>query len=886
MTTIRLNGTLPVPRRISGGTMGSYYEKIRFVFSEEWSGLACKAVFTSARGDEVTLILGDEELENGVRIPWEVTQYSGDATFRVSGYTIDENGKIDVKIISKVGTIDVDATHRDTCPIPLPPTPDAYEQLRYQMQRDIGEAITEELGTGKYNGPQGDPGKAATIEVGEVMSLPYGYSPIIANAGTETNAVFRFGIPAGKPGESPSIEVKEHSSTEGGGITVTVHNTDGTTESGRIYDGGDGPQGAPGLTPYVGENGNWWIGDEDTGIAAKQRVDDTLTQYGCAADAGEVGKVFAYHAGLLERTLQHSPMSLTDEQKAVSRENIGAASVVEATASGDDVTLTDSADAALRGLNLFGKSTQQTTTGAQLASFPDVDAVELGGLTWSCKGGVITVSGTQTGASNSDDVGVVAEIPVAAGTYSVSGDVGLVEVRVEVIHADGSVMVRFSTDTITLDGTETSVRVYCKAYATNATIDYTLYPMFNVGTSALPWERYTGGAAAPNPDYPMEISSAGDGGAVEVAVNDQTIVVSTPNGLAGVPVTSGGNYTDDSGQMWVCDEIDFARGVYVQRIWKYEITGAEEWTVSQYNPGSGNIRYDATINDSKGPVGNDALCNAFPYNGPNKDGVWVHPQQNVYLALRIRWTFATVDELTAYLTERYNVGNPVTVYYALAAPIETPLTEEQLAAYEALRTAKPTTVITNDGGAWMAVNYAADTKAYVDRENQQQALAMMDMIDASVPEIAAEAAALVEGGGASKDWRLINTVRTTEETVDILIEADSEGNPFECDEVLIVTNNLVVTAAGTNYLQLNKNNAFQSGKYNFFATTTNNSGRHLRARVMDNLGAFEISFGDAGGTIVSNSIGWAGIVSKKWVINAVQLKSTFQAGGTLYLYGR
>ena len=25
---------------------------------------------------------------------------------------------------------------------------------------------------------------------------------------------------------------------------------------------------ATGATPYVGENGNWWIGDKDTGIAA------------------------------------------------------------------------------------------------------------------------------------------------------------------------------------------------------------------------------------------------------------------------------------------------------------------------------------------------------------------------------------------------------------------------------------------------------------------------------------------------------------------------------------------------------------------------------------------------------------------------------------------
>ena len=34
-------------------------------------------------------------------------------------------------------------------------------------------------------------------------------------------------------------------------------------------DGKDGASGAAGQTPYIGENGNWWIGDEDTGVKAQ-----------------------------------------------------------------------------------------------------------------------------------------------------------------------------------------------------------------------------------------------------------------------------------------------------------------------------------------------------------------------------------------------------------------------------------------------------------------------------------------------------------------------------------------------------------------------------------------------------------------------------------------
>lgn len=75
----------------------------------------------------------------------------------------------------------------------------------------------------------------------------------------------------------------------------------------------------------------------------------------------------------------------------------------------------------------------------------------------------------------------------------------------------------------------------------------------------------------PSPDNPVPIVSAGDGGTITVTIGDgaderKTITLPTPNGLPGIPVTSGGNYTDPSGQQWVCDEVDLERGVKVQRV--------------------------------------------------------------------------------------------------------------------------------------------------------------------------------------------------------------------------------------------------------------------------------------------------------------------------------
>ena len=47
---------------------------------------------------------------------------------------------------------------------------------------------------------------------------------------------------------------------------------------------------------------------------------------------------------------------------------------------------------------------------------------------------------------------------------------------------------------------------------------------------------------------------------------EQLLTLPTPNGLPGIPVTSGDNYTDPQGQQWVCDEVDLERGVKVQRV--------------------------------------------------------------------------------------------------------------------------------------------------------------------------------------------------------------------------------------------------------------------------------------------------------------------------------
>ena len=50
------------------------------------------------------------------------------------------------------------------------------------------------------------------------------------------------------------------------------------------------------------------------------------------------------------------------------------------------------------------------------------------------------------------------------------------------------------------------------------------------------------------------------------------------------------------------------------------------------------------------------------------------------------------------------------VIWLLETPIERDLTPEEIAAYKALRTYGPTTVVSNDAGAEMEITYRKDKK--------------------------------------------------------------------------------------------------------------------------------------------------------------------------------
>ena len=167
----------------------------------------------------------------------------------------------------------------------------------------------------------------------------------------------------------------------------------------------------------------------------------------------------------------------------------------------------------------------------------------------------------------------------------------------------------------------------------------------------------------------------------------QVLKVETPNGLPGIPVDEGGNYTDENGQQWVCDEIDFARGVRIQRIGEIHISGT--------NSGLINNTKRFYVSNSVGMIGENnaiSLCNVTSvYAWDQADYVHYYIEDN---------------GVAVFVPADYDaVSKPIHIIGAIKKPIETPLSEEQLTAYAALHTNSPQTFVFDDSIADMELAF-------------------------------------------------------------------------------------------------------------------------------------------------------------------------------------
>lgn len=187
-------------------------------------------------------------------------------------------------------------------------------------------------------------------------------------------------------------------------------------------------------------------------------------------------------------------------------------------------------------------------------------------------------------------------------------------------------------------------------------------------------------------------------------VTPQTLIVSTPNGLPGVPVYSSQQeytYIDSEGQKWISNSEEFysdGTGMFIQRTFKEILDDKSSW---KYNTADGGRFVCDLQNKTIGTGREHVLCNRGKFVRPNPSG-----DKNGYcfvIGKEFYYYTTNYTDLESFM--QFISENPIEIIYPLAEPIITPLTAEQVEAFKALTTYEPTTVIQNDAGCWMQVGY-------------------------------------------------------------------------------------------------------------------------------------------------------------------------------------
>lgn len=394
------------------------------------------------------------------------------------------------------------------------------------------------------------------------------------------------------------------------------------------------------------------------------------------------------------------------------------------TYNGQTIQCSMSADRPLKGLNLYATCEQKTTTGAQLFDASLMPTASSGGATVTNNGdGSFTISGE--GQITEEDFLL---------SISVSGDDVKKMLKAGNIYTNGTYYIPsfyaygldnagkllFSTGNtgsavITNEILENLSRLLVVFYSTKGGVitPTRFFPMvWQTGDGT--YEPYTGGKPSPSLDYPQEIQTISDfvvevKNSMEEVATPQTLNVTIPEqGFYGIPVKSGGNYTDSTGQQWICDEFDFTNKKFIKRIGRVSFDGSED---EQWRKGVTSVGltrfYTALANGGMELA--ECLCNRLIHRVLNEVGSCFISDGTFFIYLE--QSIDTVELLRDYLNT-----HPLDVIYPLEAPVEYDLTDGQVEQYKKLRSYYKTTYIDNNAVPVcnMQAELVLDTKLYID----------------------------------------------------------------------------------------------------------------------------------------------------------------------------
>lgn len=230
-----------------------------------------------------------------------------------------------------------------------------------------------------------------------------------------------------------------------------------------------------------------------------------------------------------------------------------------------------------------------------------------------------------------------------------------------------------------------------------------IYPMISRGSTPLPWQPYVAPSSA---------------------------LITLTDSLRGIPVSSGGTYTDESGQQWIADYIYRRVTDGKWCLWRncVEVT-IDENTVIDKNVVNGNPRFNCSRTNNStfypGYIGdNYGLCNML---SPNYAVLGANDENNVISCYRDGGVyfridkFSSVDTLKTWLTD-----NPIKYVYLLATPTIEELPENVQTELNGLYTYNLHTDMWNNDGAYMNLKYVADTKTWINNKIAGLSTAMLN----------------------------------------------------------------------------------------------------------------------------------------------------------------
>lgn len=373
------------------------------------------------------------------------------------------------------------------------------------------------------------------------------------------------------------------------------------------------------------------------------------------------------------------------------------------------LVLQNSLDAPLERLELGGKTEQVQTTGAQLWK-PIEDKTVSGVENTTDKDGVIHLSGTCSGSANV----MCGSIKTAATCTLSCVSTGTFPSNANVKVSVGVLSILNSNDARSVTGLAVGdLRIRLEGGFTYN--DCTLQIMLHEGSTALPYEPYTGGKPSPSQEYQQEIKNVGKWNEetqkyeVDVKVTnseqgwteEQTLTLTSDR-----PITKWDKLVEQGGQIgWLYENK------------KYTVTGRENFMFGgeSYYSGVSTDMYTNAIADVniENILNIEALChrlkkvnNIWSFDCNTIDGFCINGAKQTHIRF-YNSLLGVNDDATmqekraayiAYLKKEYEKGTPYEIVYQSLEPEFVPLPQSEQNAIRALKTYYPTTVITADGG--------------------------------------------------------------------------------------------------------------------------------------------------------------------------------------------